>query len=140
MTRWPIIIAGALASVGCTTIPATDRSLALVQPVPPYPGEIRIYSDLCAVPGAMQAVSELEVANAGRSRSAIEDELAALARQSGADAIVLNPLNRSKLGVAYTSSDSDNFSSFRYSRATAIRLSSTRSGSPNRNLPMCAGG
>lgn len=122
MIRWLIAGACALVVGGCTITPATERGLALVRPAAVRAGEVRIYSQLCDVPGTMEVVGELEVANAGRKSFAIEHELATLAGRLGADAIVLHPFNRGAFGVAYTNSGANSFNGFRYSRATAIRV------------------
>ena len=122
MIRWLIAIACALSLGGCTIAPATERTLALVRPVPVRAGGVRIYSEMCDVPGAMEVVGELEVANTGRKRAAIEREFATLAGRLGADAIVLHPFNTGISGAAYTNSGVNSFDRFRYSRATAIKV------------------
>ena len=122
MIRCVIAISCALGLAGCTIAPATERSLALVRPVPARAGDVRIYSELCDVPGTMEVVGELEVANTVRKRAAIERELATLAGLLGADAIVLHPFNTGNSGAAYTDSGANSFNGFRYSRATVIRV------------------
>lgn len=122
MIRRLIAIACVLALPGCTIAPASERSLALVRPLPVRAGEIRVYSDLCDVLGAVEVVGELEVANKGRKRATIEHELVTLAGRRGADAIVLHPFNRRAFGAAYTSAGVNSFNPFRYSRATAVRV------------------
>ena len=122
MIRWLVAMACGPALAGCVIKTATVRSLALVRAAPVHAGEVRIYSDLCNVPGAMEMVRELEVENMGGQRPAIEHELATLAGRLGADAIVLHPFNRKFLGAAYAKSGASSLDGFRYSRATAIRV------------------
>lgn len=123
MIRRAIFAASALVLAGCTVVSATQRSLALVQPVLPQAGEVLTYSALSDVPGPMEVVREIEIANDYQKRPEIERRLRELAAQSGANAIVLHPNNRWKLGAAYTTAREHSFDPFRYSRATAIRVS-----------------
>ena len=140
MIRGPSAVACAFAMAGCTTTPATERSLALVRLVPVRAGEVSAYSDLCDVPGAMEVVSELEVANRGRQPSAIEHELIVLAGRLGADAIVLRPFNRGAFGAAYTKSGASGLDGFRSSRATAIRVFENQSRSQSGEAAICVSG
>lgn len=122
MIRVAIVATIALVLAGCTVMPATQRSLALVQPALPQPGEVLTYPALSDVPGTMEVVGEIEVLNKYQKRSVIERRLKELAARSGANAIVLHPFNRWKLGVAYSSASEHRFDPFLYSRATAIRV------------------
>jgi hypothetical protein len=105
---------------GCTVRPATQRSIALATPSMRHGGQVAIYSELCDVPAPMRMLARLEVTNGGRERIAIERDLADQAARSGANAIVLDPLNRWTLGAAYTSAAPNKFDPFRFSRATAV--------------------
>lgn len=112
-------VAGSLLT-GCAVRPATQRSIVLATPSVRHEGQVAIYSELCDVPAPMRALARLEVANSGRERIAIERDLAERAARSGANAIVLDPLNRWTLGSAYTSAAPNKFDPFRFSRATAV--------------------
>lgn len=117
-----VVVLGVVGSLlaGCAGRPAMQRSIALATPSVRHEGQVAIYSELCDVPAPMQALASLEVANGGRERIAIERDLAARAARSGANAIVLDPLNRWTLGAAYTSVAPNSFNLFRFSRATAV--------------------
>lgn len=122
MIRTAMLAASAVLLAGCTVVPATQRSLALIQPLPSQPGEILTYSSLSEVSGPMEAIGEIEIANEDHKRSEIEQMLRDLAAKSGANAIALHENNRWKLGAAYTSAPEHTFNPFKYSRATAIRV------------------
>jgi hypothetical protein len=138
MIRFVIAATFALAVAGGTVAPATERSLTLTRSVPPRPSDVRIYASLCDVPGTMEVVGELEVANAGRQRAVIERSLAVLAGRAGADAIVLHPLNRWELGAAYVSSGPNSFDSFNNSRATAVLVDRSTLVSQLREPSICS--
>ena len=122
MIRTAMLAACASALAGCTVVPATQRSLALVQPISSQPGEVLTYASLSDVPGPMEVLGEIEIANENYKRSEIEQRLRDLAAKSGANAIILHENNRWKLGAAYTSAPEHRFNPFQYSRATAIRV------------------
>lgn len=127
MMRLSALIAPALVLAGCAGVPATERSPALVRPALPQPGQIFTYASLSEVPGPMEVMGEIEVANEDQKRPQIERRLRDLAAQSGANAIVLHPNNRWKLGAAYTSAPEHSFDPFKFSRATAIRVMASTS-------------
>lgn len=102
MIRMAILAAPALVLPGCTVVPATQRSLALVQPSLPQPGKIPAYAMLSDVPGQKEVIGEIEIANEDQNRSQIEQRLRNLAAQSGANAIVLHKNNRWNFGAAYS--------------------------------------
>jgi len=132
MIRVAIAAASALVLAGCTVVPATPRSLALVRPALPQAGEVLTYSEISGVPGTMEVVGEIEVANEDQKRSEIERRLKDLAARSGANAIVFHPFNRWTLGAAYSSAPEHSFDPLRFSRATAIRVDLDREVGPTR--------
>lgn len=94
MLRMALPAAPALVLAGCTVVPATQRSLALVRPAVPQPGEILAYVLLSDVLGPREVIGEIEIANEEKKRSQIEQRLTDLAAQSCANAIVLHQNNR----------------------------------------------
>lgn len=120
--RRGLLLLGATGSMlaGCAVRPASPRSFALAMPPVPHEEQVAIYSELCDVPAPMRAIAQVEVANDGRERAAIERDLANRAVSLGANGIVLDPLNRWTLGAAYTSAKANSFDPFRLSRATAV--------------------
>lgn len=122
MMRYSLLgmgIAGSMLA-SCAVPPATMRSIALATPSVRYEGQVAIYPELCDITAPMRVIAQVEVANGGRERAAIERELADRAARSGANAIVLDLLNRWTLGAAYTDAQPNSFGPFRFSRATAI--------------------
>lgn len=108
---------------GCTMVPASPATVAMVeamQPRIPRAGEMMTYAALGEVPGQIEVIAEIEVPNNGEERAAIDARLREAARGQGANAIVLHPFNRWALGMAYNDGGWDGFDPRRVSRATAL--------------------
>lgn len=119
MKRLPIGIA-LLLMTACTVTRVGPPGVALTRPVQVKASEVRVYETASMVPGQFSVVDDLDIKDDGtETPRALEKRLREQAGDRGANAIILDPLNRKPNGTrvvtGFTLDDP-----FKHFRGTAI--------------------
>lgn len=108
------------AMTACTVERVGPPGVALTRPVSVQASEVRVFETASLVPGRFSVVDDLDIKDDGtEAPRALEKRLRELAGSRGANAIILDPLNRKPNGTrAVTGVTLDN--PFEHFRGTAI--------------------
>lgn len=90
----------ALSLAGCTVERVGPPGVALTRPVRVKAGEVRVFETASAVPGRFSFVDDLDIPDDGSDYpDVLEKRLRELADSRGANAIILDPMNRKPNGT-----------------------------------------